>query len=178
MTGEKPHTQGEAVTKEIERKWLVDELPVWFSLQDVKPEKIEMIAQGYLAVDGRGAVRIRQKGEKYFLTYKSVPGVHAAERDELETELSADQFNKLWPGTEGRRVEKTRYVFDHPEGLKIELDIFEGANAGRMLAEIEFTSTDLADSFEAPAWFGLDVTTDKRYGNSSIADNGFPAIVA
>jgi hypothetical protein len=33
--------------------------------------------------------------------------------------LSRDQFNTLWPGTEGRRIEKIRYQID-AAGQKIE----------------------------------------------------------
>jgi len=61
------------------------------------------------------------------------------QRRELEIELTPDQFNTLWPGTEGRRIEKIRYQID--EGAqKIELDVFRGNLEGLVLAEVEFAS--------------------------------------
>lgn len=164
-------TGGEALTKEIERKFLVAELPPEIYLEVLESKKID---QGYLAVDDKGAVRIRKKGNAHFITFKSGPGSHAAERTELETELSAEQFDALWPGTIGRRVEKTRYEIPYGNHT-IELDVFGGDNDGRMLAEVEFDTTTAADLFQAPDWLSQDVTSDKRYGNSSIADYGFPA---
>ena len=81
----------------------------------------------------------------------------------------------MWPGTEGRRIEKTRYELPLADGTgTIELDIFEGENTGHIMAEVEFASTEAADAFEAPQWFGADVTADKAYGNASIAEHGFP----
>jgi hypothetical protein len=49
-------------TKEIERKWLVEELP------DLSRIKGKDISQGYIAVTSEGTeVRIRQKGKKYWV---------------------------------------------------------------------------------------------------------------
>ena len=45
-----------------------------------------------------------------------------------------------------------------------------------MLAEVEFMSTMDSDNFQPPDWFGTDVTADKRFGNSSIAEVGFPEL--
>ncbi len=163
-------------SKEIERKFLVEPIPDQYILRAIY-EHVK-IAQGYLVVSESGAVRLRQKGDKYFITYKSSAGNHEAERTELETALTKEQFDTLWPGTEGRRLEKTRYVV--PQGIPypqyiVELDVFEGLNDGHALAEVEFTSTAEADNFTPPGWLGREVTADKRYGNASISERGFPA---
>ena len=34
------------------------------------------------------------------------------------------------------------------------------------MAEVEFTSKEDANSFEKPAWFGEEVTYDRKYHNS------------
>lgn len=162
---------GEQVTpSEIERKFLIDALPAELDLNTFEETKI---AQGYLAVDEKGAVRIRRKGSQFFMTYKGIPAGHQAERMELECPLSQMQFDTLWPGTTGRRIEKTRYLIPYGPHV-IELDVFEGDNAGNIMAEVEFVSTSSADDFQPPAWLGREVTGDKRYGNAFIADNGFP----
>lgn len=157
-------------TVEIERKFLVSELPHNFNIIDYPAEQI---LQGYLAHGSGEVVRIRRKGDQYFITYKRKSGEHTTKRIELEAELTEEQFITLWPGTEGRRLEKTRYRIPY-QTYTIELDIFEGTNQGHMLAEVEFASTDQADAFAPPAWFGQDVTADGRYGNSDIATHGFP----
>lgn len=45
------------------------------------------------------------------------------------------------------------------------------------MAEVEFSTLKEAEEFNAPDWFGEDVTSDKRYGNGDIAEHGFPETV-
>ena len=72
-------------------------------------------------IDVSGAeARLRKVAERYFETYK---GQGSLQRRELEIELSHDQFNTLWPGTEVRRIEKIRYQIDEG-GQKIELNVY------------------------------------------------------
>lgn len=172
MSVDKARSKEEIMTTEIERKFVVDTLPTDIDLSEYPSKKID---QGYLVNGPEGAVRVRRKGEAFFLTFKTGPTDHTAERVELECELTEDQFETMWPGTAGRRIEKTRYEIPY-DGHTIELDIFEGANAGHMLAEVEFSSTTGADMFTAPDWFGADVTADKRFGNAMIAESGFPSL--
>ena len=113
----------EAMTTEIERKFLVMGLDV-ADIPGIKEAKATKIDQGYLAVTDKEAVRIRRKGSNYFMTYKGAPAGHAAERVELECAITKEQFDTFWPGTEGRRVEKTRYEIPHGDHT-IELDVFE-----------------------------------------------------
>jgi len=148
---------------EIERKWLV-ELPSDQSLN----APAQRIDQGYLAIEPDGTeARIRRKEDHYFLTVKSAG---ALTRAEYEIELSLEQFATLWPATEGRRVEKTRYASDG-----IELDLYAGALEGLILAEVEFTSEAEAAAYVAPVWFGAEVTDDRRYKNHSLAVHGRPS---
>jgi adenylate cyclase len=91
----------------------------------------------------------------------------------LETELSQDQFNTLWPGTEGRRIEKTRYQIDY-EGQKIELNVFRGGLEGLVLAEVEFAPREKSEEFKPPDWLGEEVAEDARYKNQSLAQRGAP----
>lgn len=164
---------GSQPTIEIERKYLVRELPPELANLSLYPSR--EIRQGYLASGPQGSVRLRQKGSRFFATFKSKPVEHYAQRVELETELSETQFSDLWGGTEGRRLEKTRYEIKYGPHT-IELDVFRGDNEGHMLAEVEFDSTEEADDFVQPDWFGPEVTNDGKYGNSSIAEFGFPEV--
>ena len=153
---------------EVERKFLVWELPA-----DLDSHPASAIHQGYLAIDPDGAeVRVRRRGERRYLTGKRG---HGLARDEAEIELSEPQFDALWPLTEGRRIEKTRYEITAGAGLVIEIDVYGGGLEGLAVAEVEFHSPADADAFDAPAWFGPDVTSDDRYKNQRLATDGLPS---
>lgn len=153
--------------QEIERKWLVHDLP---ELGELRSDRI---IQGYLAISSDGTeVRIRRKGDKCFETVKSQGGLA---RDEIEIEISHDQFRLLWPATEGRRLEKTRYVLPW-NGHQLELDVYQNGLAGLVIAELEFGSLDESRRFRPPAWFGEEVTDDPWYKNNSLALHGRPVM--
>ncbi|HXC65868.1 MAG TPA: CYTH domain-containing protein [Nitrospiraceae bacterium] len=150
-------------TQEIERKWLVHDLP---GLGDLK---CEQIIQGYLSISSDGVeIRIRRKGDDCFETVKS-QGVLT--RNELEVEISQDQFLALWPATEGRRLEKCRYTMTE-NGHQVELDVYRGLLEGLVVAEVEFESAEESRRFAPPTWFGDEVTNNKHYKNSSLALHG------
>ena len=122
----------EQKNEEIERVFKVRQVP-----KNIEQYPSENIVQGYLAIDVTGAeVRLRKIGDRYFETFK---GSGRLQRRELEIALSQDQFNTLWPATEGRRIEKIRYQIDDA-GQKIELNVFRGNLEGLVLAEVEFPS--------------------------------------
>lgn len=147
---------------EIERKFLVATLP------DEMPAGL-LIRQGYLTVEADSIdLRLRQYGDDYFLTMKSGEGLV---RRELETAISAGQFDTLWPATEGRRLEKTRHRGKLLGGQLFELDVFAGHLAPLIMVEVEFPSEDLAKAFVPPAWFGQEVTDDRRYRNRHLAQH-------
>lgn len=151
---------------EIERKFLVGSVPEAITHQ----KKIEII-QGYLAIDDDGnEVRIRKAGETYSMTVKSDGSL---ERKEFETEISESQFRTLYPASDGRRIEKTRYYIEYM-GKTIELDVYHGSLSGLIVAEIEFSSTEQSNQFSPAEWFGMEITEDKRYKNKSLAVKGLP----
>lgn len=153
---------------EIERKFLVDEAP-----HDLEQHPADALQQGYLAVAPDGVeARIRRRGDRTSLTVKSGPG-HV--RVEEEIPIEPERFDAMWPLTEGRRVEKTRYLVPLPEGLTVELDIYAGDLDGLVTAEIEFPSMEASAAFEPPAWLGREITGDARFANQSLALNGAPS---
>ena len=153
---------GEAM--ETERKFLVDDLPGGDIGGGAE------ILQGYLAVGGGVEVRLRAKKGRCFLTVKRGSGL---QRAESEVVLDRAQFDGLWPATEGRRVEKTRYEVPVGE-LTAELDRYHGALDGLLTVEVEFSSVDKAAAFDPPDWFGFEVTEDPRYKNQRLAVDGIP----
>ena len=152
---------------EIERKFLVAERP-----SDLEGWPSTAIEQGYLTVDQEGPeVRVRRRGGQAYLTVKSGGG---RVRVEEEIEIEPDRFERLWPLTEGLRIEKTRYEIQADGGLVIELDVYAGDLEGLVVAEVEFDSEEAADAFAAPDWLGPDVTEDARYKNQRLARDGAP----
>jgi adenylate cyclase len=154
-----------AAGREIERKFLVSEPPP--DLAAGTP-----ISQGYLPLAAEETeVRVRRKGDATVLTVKSGGGL---DRGEREVAIPAEVFDALWPLTEGRRIEKERLELPHGEAT-IELDRFGGALDGLVVAEVEFDSTAESERFEAPAWFGREVTGEPAYTNRSLAERGRPS---
>jgi adenylate cyclase len=144
---------------EVERKFLVPEPP------DLEESEFDEIEQGYLAVGSDGEVRVRRRGDRCVLTAKRGSGIARAE---AEVQLDPEEFRSLWPLTEGRRLRKRRHLIPHG-GLTIELDVYEADLEGLLVAEIEFGSEDEARAFEAPEWFGEEVTGNERYLNQTLA---------
>jgi adenylate cyclase len=152
---------------EIERKFLVDDAPA-----ELAEHPSSEIRQGYLAVDGDGTeVRIRSRDGSAMLTVKQGAGRSRAEE---ELEIGAEQFERLWPLTAGRRVEKRRYEVPAEDALTIEVDVYAGVLAGLVVAEVEFPDDDVADAFDPPPWFGREVTEDPRFKNQRLARDGKP----
>ncbi len=150
---------------EVERKFLVPDPP------DLRGTETVEIAQGYLAIGEDGQVRLRRRGDRLLLTAKRGAGLS---RDEAEVEIDALAFERLWPLTEGRRLQKRRHLIPHG-ALAIELDVYAGDLEGLIVAEVEFPSEEDARRFQPPDWLGDEVTGDRRYLNETLAAEGRPA---
>ena len=153
---------------EIERKWLVPQVP---------PEALaapsERIEQGYLTIGSDGAEsRVRRRGGRCTLTVKSGRGLV---RSEHEVELTAAQFDGLWPATEAARLKKVRRRLHADDGHLIELDVYDGPLRGLIVAEVEFDDPWGAESFVAPHWFGRELTGQSAYSNQRLALDGLPS---
>lgn len=143
---------------EIERKFLVDPMPE--ALETFVKKSIE---QGYLSTNP--VVRIRKMNEEYFLTYKSFGMM---ERQEVELPLTKDAYEHLREKVDGRVITKDRYLIPY-QTWTIELDCFHGELEGMVLAEVEFSSVEEANHFQAPVWFKKEVTFEKEYHNSYLS---------
>ncbi len=115
---------------EIERKFRVRD-DSW--RQDVR--RSMHIRQGYFARTPRLRSRIRIFGDKGFITLKSEPGV--VSRYEFEYEIPKHEAEEMISRFNIEpMITKTRH--DVPfAGLTWEVDVFEGANAGLVVAELE-----------------------------------------
>jgi CYTH domain-containing protein len=123
------------------------------------------IRQGYLTISAEAETRVRQAGERYWLTTKRGQGLV---RGEFEIELTAAQFDELWPATEGLRLAKVRHEISLADAECI-VDVYQGKLAGLRVAEVEFDSVESAEAFQPPAWFGREVTGIAQYANQRLA---------
>jgi adenylate cyclase len=147
--------------REIERKFLVRKLP-----GDLSSYPHNEISQGYLvSIDDGLQVRLRKSGDRYSLTFKRGSG---NVREEREVELTTEQFETLWPATEGKRLVKTRYKIPL-EARIVEIDVYHERHEGLVVAEVEFDQEEQAKKFEPPDWLGDDVSGDPRYSNQLLA---------
>ena len=161
---------------EIERKYLVDNLPEGY---EAAPR--QEIEQCYLSTSP--TLRIRRMGDVYILTIKvhqPVATSTAIHNIEEEFALSAEQYQRLKTSMIGSAVEKTRYRIvlgreqraEETPRLVAELDIFHGRHEGLVLVEVEFADTEEANHFVPPEWFGREVSDDPHYRNSYLALHG------
>lgn len=151
---------------EIERKFLVDEVP---SADDLG--RATSMRQGYLATEGDTVVRIRITDDAATLTVKGGQGVV---RTEVEVDVPAAASEALWLLTDGRRINKARHRVELGDGLTAEIDVYGGPLDGLVTVEVEFPSEARARSFEPPAWFGRDVTDEPGWSNDALARHGRP----
>lgn len=143
---------------EIERKFTVKCLPE--NLEQFPKKRIE---QAYLCTEP--VVRVRRKGEEFWLTCK---GKGFLAREEFELPLSEEAYQHLMGKADGLVIVKDRYHIPCG-GYTIELDVFGGALAPLIIAEVEFPSVEEALAFCPPDWFDRDVTEDPEYANANLS---------
>ncbi|CAX22457.1 conserved protein of unknown function [Methylorubrum extorquens DM4] len=124
------------------------------------------LKDGLVGHFARGKVRVRRDEERAWLTVKGGRVDGGISRPEFEYEISpADAEAMLRNVCVGCLIEKTRYCVPHA-GLIWEVDVFQGALAGIILAEVELTHE--AQVFERPNWAGEEVTADLRFRQSTL----------
>ena len=150
---------------EIERKFLVTSTS--FMKEAVKHNRI---VQGYLSSVPERTVRVRIKGDNGYLTIKGKSNETGMSRMEWEKEILIEEAEQLLTICENGTIDKTRY--EVIVGVHVfEVDVFDGANTGLVMAEIELNSE--REVFEKPDWLGEEVTADVRYYNAYLSKNPF-----
>lgn len=152
--------------KEIERKWLLESLPTI--------DKVELITkceitQSYISI--KPEIRLRKtlgivsRKTHYTLTIKTDGDMT---REEIELNLDSSGYDNLTQYNTGKVIRKLRY-FVKLRGTQIEIDVYKGDLKGLIVAEVEFGNEEAAKRYEAPDWFGREVTEDSSYKNKSLA---------
>jgi adenylate cyclase len=149
---------------EIERKFLVRD-DSWHAGVTATLD----FRQGYLHSNPSIAVRVRSAGNEAFLTIKGA--AEGISRREFEYAIPvADAEQMLEHLCRRPLIEKRRHLV--PIGAHTwEIDVFYGANAGLVVAEIELGHPD--EDFERPGWLGEEVSHDPRYYNARLNEHPF-----
>ncbi|WLD23895.1 CYTH domain-containing protein [Flavobacterium dauae] len=150
---------------EIERKFSVKNTNFL-----VNTKESFKITQGYLNSDKNRTVRVRIKGNKGFITVKGLSSVDGLSRFEWEKEIAVKDAEALLLLCEDFVIDKTRYILPFND-VVFEIDVFEGANKGLVIAEVELQSTD--QQFEKPDWLADELTGDKRFYNAYLSNHPF-----
>ena len=150
---------------EIERKFLVSSENWRASVEKVTPMR-----HGYLTAGGnpRASVRVRIEGDQGVLNIKAA--VVGDTRAEYEYPIPATEAGEMLASLCGALILKTRHYVHH-QGHLWEIDVFEGDNAGLVVAEIELAAAD--EAFARPDWLGPEVTQLHRYYNNRLAQQPF-----
>lgn len=151
-----------AMGVEIERKFLIVKKP------DQKPDRIYKIRQGYIARENGNTVRIREKDDDYILSIKTRN--EGGGRNELEYGITSEEGQVLFSSIGHHAIIKTREIYEI-EGHVWELDIFEGANKGLIIAEVELSA--LNEEVITPDWIGPEVTELSKFYNANLASTPF-----
>jgi adenylate cyclase len=151
------------MNREHERKWLVNSLPEDLGEGD-------FIQQIHVVVTEDRDVRLRARktsggATTRTLTIKKGTG---ESREEYDTEITLQQYWNFEGGAEGAVIEKRRHEIQIGSHTA-EIDVYQGDLEGLAVVEVEDP-----DGFEAPDWFGAEVTEDERFKNKWLATKGIP----
>ncbi len=148
---------------EIERKFLIKTIPM-----DIEQFPHQEIIQWYFNDPSTGkSIRVRHIWDKYKVTRKKWYGLV---REEIEVDISKDEFDQYRFQVENHFLEKTRYEIPY-EWLIIELDIYKNLQWLKT-AEVEFKSKRDAKNFVVPERFGEELTKMREATNWYIANHG------
>ena len=153
---------------EIERKFTIKYLP-----ENI--ESINQLTQKHIFKDMVCSIRVRKSlniytGEKIFTHTIKARGENVEKYSicELEKNISEEEYKKLKPFRGSRTIQKYRCVVPIANGLKAEVDIFDGWLKGLIVAEVEFKSSKQAEDFKMPSWFGAPLE-NKSFSNRALS---------
>lgn len=127
------------------------------------------IYQGFIeAKDPTKVIRIRTKQDEAWATFKGPAPEGSIERPEFEVPMPLSYAKAMLETfCDGGFVQKTRHRIPF-EGRTWEVDVFEGENAGLIMAEVELHGEPDA-KVNLPSWAGREVTHDPAYHNVNLA---------
>ena len=152
---------------EFERRWLVAAIPA-----ELGPGRL--IEDRYLdgtrlrvrrETDAGAAPGVWKLARKYGATARGVEPM-------TNLYLTADEYALLATLPGASVVKRRRPLW--ADGVRFVIDRFEGALAGRCIAELERPTSAALWAVAPPIWCGREITGDAAYGGASLARNGWP----
>lgn len=156
---------------ELERTYLVTELPA-----DLKDFPFKEILDIYLPeASDHPVLRVRKNGERREITKKQpLTEGDASQQDEQTIILSDAEFQALRT-VRGKQIRKLRYAYPYGQHT-IEVDVFQDALSGLVLADVEFSTLDELEQFQTPTWFSSEVTRVQFLAGGMLAGKSFQDI--
>ncbi|MDP2709465.1 MAG: hypothetical protein Q8O93_05515 [bacterium] len=135
---------------ERERVFLVKELPADIN----KYAPIPISVGDFFESNSRDALKIKQKGDKYYLIKKETNTAH--ERVEHIIDIKQGEFDALVKcAVQFHR--KNRYTYPYKKYIS-EIDYYLDRLDGYVRAEVEFDNDKDMNNFAPPEWFGSEIT--------------------
>ncbi|MBH5319966.1 CYTH domain-containing protein [Paenibacillus sp. GSMTC-2017] len=157
------------MSMEIERKFLLPQFPKELIISGEMVVHLEQrIEQTYLAMDDNEELRVRRIVEQpsgeisYTHTFKKGNGLV---REEVEYEVSEGIYNQVVAAFGFKPLTKDRVTAKWND-ITVEIDNYDQIQL--TVLEVEFSSLDEANAFQAPAWFGEDISSQKQYSNKTV----------
>lgn len=154
---------------EIERKFLLPTYPEHLIREGGLVVRSEhAIDQTYLALHEDQELRVRRienlrTGEvQYTHTFKRGFGLS---REEVEVSISEGLYAQITGIHRAVPLTKRRVTAEWGKHT-VEIDVYDQIDF--IVLEVEFDSEEDARAFVPPAWFGPDISTDKRYSNKKV----------
>jgi adenylate cyclase len=161
------------MTIELERTFLVKSLPPGLE----KCQKKEVLDVYYPKEAVHPVLRLRKDGSRCELTKKEPvdPSDKSVQREHTITLSEAEfmAFSRL----PGKEVRKIRHYMPH-EGGMAEIDVFEGALKGLVLADFEFRDAREKDSFKMPPFCLAEVTHEEFLAGGMLCGKKYADIAA
>lgn len=154
---------------EIERKFLLAEYPqALIDAGELVVRSEQRIEQTYLAMDDNEELRVRRIADmatdevSYTHTFKRGNGLV---REEVEYAISESIYKQIMNAFGFTPLTKNRITAEW-NGRIVEIDIYDQIQLS--VLEAEFASVEEANGFQAPDWFGEDISSQKQYSNKTV----------
>jgi adenylate cyclase len=137
----------------LEKSRSVDLLDIYFPKEEYHP-----------------VLRLRNRDNKKFELTKKFPinGDNSSEQEEHTIVLSKEEYD-VFAKMDGKKVHKTRYYYEMPNGSDAEIDIFKDELEGLRLVDFEFKTKDDKEKFSPPDFCHNEVTYDKWMAGGILA---------
>lgn len=153
---------------EIERKFTIKYLPK-------EIQTIKKITQKHIFKDMVCSIRVRESidlftKEKIYTHTIKARGEENQKYSvtELEKKIKENEYKRTRAFRGSKTIHKYRCIIPLDDGLKAEVDIFDGWMKGLVIAEVEFESVNQAENFKMPKWFNKPVP-HKEFSNRMLS---------